>query len=389
MPTGSALLDVHPLRTMSAASLLLATQQCRALTERAVAEPRSTRSGMLRLSAAARLTAGRWAAAASSLRLKPAAVSTARVRCLSSYPSPIPASAQLPTSISPTSSGAATGSLPSSSSSSLPAYLLIAAVSLGIGVMLAPEVSRLTAPMRQLQELKARGSGLSTLLSTAFPPPSLPSDAPDWLRALAADAAWQYKDVSKVFPVQSHLLYSALNRDDAVRCFYHFVQSAQPQPATDRAAAAAASTAPPPPSLSVVFYLGPSLCGHTGIVHGGLTASLIDQISGETAFMLSGPGAFTANLNVNYTKPLIADSWVRVHGRVAKAEGRKVWVDVTVSDGREGGEQYANGSVLFVRPRWLPQSESQHWSINASRVLTEEEKLKEGTEEGKSLLRSA
>jgi len=133
----------------------------------------------------------------------------------------------------------------------------------------------------------------------------------------------------------------------------------------------------------VVFYLGPSLCGHTGIIHGGLTAALIDQISGETAFLVSGPSVVTANLNVNYTKPLIANRYVTVHGRVARKEGRKVWVEVRVKDGvGEDSVEYANGVVLFVRPKWLPQ-EGSEWSINATRVQSEEDKAKE------NMLRSA
>jgi uncharacterized protein (TIGR00369 family) len=241
--------------------------------------------------------------------------------------------------------------------------------------MLSSQISRVTDPLQQMQQLKERSDGFTKLLSAEFPPPTLPATAPVWLKELAADPAWQYKDVTTVFPVESHLLYHGLKRDDGIREFYHFLMRQPPPSSPSASSPSSPSPSPSPPELIVVFYLGPALCGHTGIVHGGLTASLIDQISGETAFIVSGPGAFTANLNVNYTKPLIANRYVRVHGRVLRTEGRKVWVEVRVSDGEaeEGGVEYANGNVLFVRPKWIPQGDKE-WAINADRVKSEEDK---------------
>ena len=124
----------------------------------------------------------------------------------------------------------------------------------------------------------------------------------------------------------------------------------------------------------MAFWLGPKLCGHPGIVHGGLTASLIDEVSGETSIVTTGPGPFTANINVNYTRPLIADSWVRVSGRVVRKEGRKTWVEVRVTDGvgGEAGVEYANATVLFVRPKWMPEGKRPR-AVDAIRAHSEQQ----------------
>ena len=70
------------------------------------------------------------------------------------------------------------------------------------------------------------------------------------------------------------------------------------------------------------------------------------QISNR--FSCVGP-CFTANLNVDYIKPLLTPAWVLVRAHVDRLEGRKVYVHATVENG-EGGI-YAKAVVLFVKPK--------------------------------------
>jgi acyl-coenzyme A thioesterase PaaI-like protein len=102
------------------------------------------------------------------------------------------------------------------------------------------------------------------------------------------------------------------------------------------------------PEAKVAFNLGTKVCGHRGIVHGGLTATLIDEVSGASAFSSIGP-CFTANLNVDYKKPLKAECWILLRSYVTRIEGRKAWIETIVEDG--DGIIYAKGTALFVRPR--------------------------------------
>lgn len=61
-----------------------------------------------------------------------------------------------------------------------------------------------------------------------------------------------------------------------------------------------------------------------------------------------GP-CFTANLNIDYLKPLLTPAWVLVRARVDRHEGRKVFIHASVENGQ--GDIYAKGVALFIKPR--------------------------------------
>ena len=113
--------------------------------------------------------------------------------------------------------------------------------------------------------------------------------------------------------------------------------------------------------------LGPAVCGHRGVVHGGLSAALIDESAGAIVFCLKAAGllergpAFTAALNISYTATLPAGSVLAVVAQLDKVEGRKAWVSARIVS-EVGSEEeapgaastptlFAEGRALFVVPR--------------------------------------
>ena len=106
------------------------------------------------------------------------------------------------------------------------------------------------------------------------------------------------------------------------------------------------------PEVRAVFHVGRALCGHRGIVHGGMTAALMDDVSGAATFCAAGGGHFTANLNINYLKPIRAGQYLLVRAQAVKQVGRKTYVNISVEDGR--GVIFARGTALYVKPRMLP-----------------------------------
>lgn len=102
-----------------------------------------------------------------------------------------------------------------------------------------------------------------------------------------------------------------------------------------------------------VWPLGRRVCGHPGIVHGGVTALILDESFGQSYWAWfateRGPG-FTANLTVDYKSPMPALSWVCATIDVVSVEGRKVRLSATMSDrpGGIGGTVYATASCLFI-----------------------------------------
>jgi len=65
-------------------------------------------------------------------------------------------------------------------------------------------------------------------------------------------------------------------------------------------------------------------------------------------FSCVGP-CFTANLNIDYVKPLMTPAWVLVRAHVERHEGRKVYVHGSVENGE--GVVYAKSIGLFVKPK--------------------------------------
>ncbi|KAF9945987.1 hypothetical protein BGZ72_000792 [Mortierella alpina] len=99
-----------------------------------------------------------------------------------------------------------------------------------------------------------------------------------------------------------------------------------------------------------VLHVGRGLCGHPNIVHGGLLATMLDEITAMTAIPnLPGKTGFTANLNINYRHPCIADQFIVAHSEVTSLEGRKAFVKATLTT--LDGTLLADATALFIAPR--------------------------------------
>lgn len=104
-----------------------------------------------------------------------------------------------------------------------------------------------------------------------------------------------------------------------------------------------------------ILHVGTDMCGHPNITHGGLLATLLDEITAMTAIPnLPGKTGFTANLNINYRHPCIADQFLIAHSEVTSVEGRKAFVKATLKT--ISGTLLADATALFVAPR-IPVSQ--------------------------------
>jgi 3'-phosphoadenosine 5'-phosphosulfate synthase len=108
-------------------------------------------------------------------------------------------------------------------------------------------------------------------------------------------------------------------------------------------------------SSVAIFYLGTDICGHPGIVHGGLLATILDEGLARCCFpALPSKVAVTANLNVNYRKPAPADSYFVLRAKTTKVEGRKAWVEGRIESLTVNGEEptlYSEATALFIEPK--------------------------------------
>ncbi|MEO0564954.1 MAG: PaaI family thioesterase [Chloroflexota bacterium] len=84
------------------------------------------------------------------------------------------------------------------------------------------------------------------------------------------------------------------------------------------------------------FTLNKAAMGPPGFVHGGLLAALLDEAMGIAAHF-SEYKVVSANLNLNYLKPVPLGQPMTVTARVSRKDGRKVYIDglVTLATGEE------------------------------------------------------
>jgi acyl-coenzyme A thioesterase PaaI-like protein len=103
------------------------------------------------------------------------------------------------------------------------------------------------------------------------------------------------------------------------------------------------------------FHLGAAYEGPPGLVHGGVSAMILDQMLGEAAGAGGKPG-MTGTLTLRYRRPtplgdLRAEAWID------RSEGFKTWARGHII-GPEGPTVEAEG--LFVLPRWAREAIAQH-----------------------------
>ena len=121
---------------------------------------------------------------------------------------------------------------------------------------------------------------------------------------------------------------------------------------------------PAVPEITTLIYLGKELNGHPSILHGGITATIIDECMGflQTANIeeerrkrggeYEQLGSFTATLTVDYRKPIRTPGPVIVKSWYERRDGRKEWVNAEVQQEQDGKVVVvAEGAALFVTPR--------------------------------------
>ncbi|MDH2425234.1 PaaI family thioesterase [Sphaerisporangium sp. TRM90804] len=91
--------------------------------------------------------------------------------------------------------------------------------------------------------------------------------------------------------------------------------------------------------------------GPPGSVHGGVTAMIMDHLLGDAA-AAAGNGGVTGTLTLRYLRPVPYGTPVVAAAKVARTEGRKAWVEGTISAPADG-RVLVEATGLFITPtRW-------------------------------------
>jgi hypothetical protein len=107
-------------------------------------------------------------------------------------------------------------------------------------------------------------------------------------------------------------------------------------------------------------YLAAAYEGPPGLVHGGVTALLLDHFMGETASARRRL-TMTGTLTIRYQKGIRLGP-VTLEGEIVREEGRKVFVSARVAD-TDGISVVADG--VFIRPSWAASTPGRinHWDV--------------------------
>ncbi|MDL2268138.1 PaaI family thioesterase [Desulfovibrio sp. OttesenSCG-928-G15] len=89
-----------------------------------------------------------------------------------------------------------------------------------------------------------------------------------------------------------------------------------------------------------------SWCGFSGVVHGGLVATVMDEAMAWAVKQRCGEWAFTAECVIRYKKPVQPGCGYYAKARVVAAERRKISVEAGFYDGE--GAELARASATFL-----------------------------------------
>lgn len=103
------------------------------------------------------------------------------------------------------------------------------------------------------------------------------------------------------------------------------------------------------------FTLGAAYEGPPGLVHGGVSALVLDQVLGEAAGAGGSPG-MTGTLTIRYRRPTPLGDPLHAEARVERTDGWKTIVVGSISDA-EGVTVEAE--AVFVVPAWAREAVSK------------------------------
>ena len=103
-----------------------------------------------------------------------------------------------------------------------------------------------------------------------------------------------------------------------------------------------------PGEAQAAVHLGAAYEGPPGMVHGGVSALLLDHLMGETASNGFTRVTFTGTLTLRYVAPLPLGP-VELSARITEDDGRKVTVAASIGT---AGAPAVEATGLFIVPSW-------------------------------------
>mmetsp|Transcript_22231 Transcript_22231/g.26700 ORF Transcript_22231/g.26700 Transcript_22231/m.26700 type:complete len:211 (-) Transcript_22231:301-933(-) len=188
------------------------------------------------------------------------------------------------------------------------------------------------------KELKTRNNSLQdpAYLGESCSRDPWPGESPSWLTKLLAKDSIEKFDTLPIPDPPSDSIIGSLERAGLVKRGDVFVFDT-----TNK-------------TFYGIWSLGRQICGHPGIVHGGVISLIMDDTIGRlfglmkvrNALPSQAPGV-TAKLSLKYHKPLKSFCTIVVCASLKEVAGRKVRLFAELRDGPDG-DVFASADTLFV-----------------------------------------
>lgn len=98
-------------------------------------------------------------------------------------------------------------------------------------------------------------------------------------------------------------------------------------------------------SVTTTFEPAARFQGFDGVLHGGVVATALDEISAWSAMLTNGVFVFTARLEIAYRRPAPLGVPLVLEGSVRERSGRRLRIDAQLTD---AGKVLAQSEGLFV-----------------------------------------
>ena len=107
--------------------------------------------------------------------------------------------------------------------------------------------------------------------------------------------------------------------------------------------------------VTAPFVPRPQFAGFEGIIHGGVLATVLDEISAWSAMLTEGVFVFTATLDIRYQKKATVDEVFTLTATVTERRGRRLSIEAKVLSGTV---TVAQSQGLFVVAKEIRQAEA-------------------------------
>ncbi|MCG6187758.1 PaaI family thioesterase [Maribellus maritimus] len=108
-----------------------------------------------------------------------------------------------------------------------------------------------------------------------------------------------------------------------------------------------------------------SMEGWLGVLHGGIQATLVDELAGWIVLLKKNTSGVTSSLNIDYLKPVyISKGEVTIKGKLTSTEGRIAKIECTLLDG-EGKECLHAKADYFCFPEKIAKAKYHYPGIEA------------------------